>query len=76
MTARLLLLPLLFALSGCYSLTCPAEFATPFERARFCGQGQAGAPAAYAISPAALPPGTEIPAVTTVIHTERMTIRR
>lgn len=36
------------ALSGCIDIECPAEFARPLERERFCGHGgYVAAPATY-----------------------------
>lgn len=66
------------ALSGCIDIECPAEFARPLERERFCGHGgYVAAPATYRPyvnpnAPMARPatvvmpaPRTDEPAVTT-----------
>lgn len=45
------------ALSGCIYVECPAEFARPADRERFCGhQGHVAAPVTYRQNYAPMPP--------------------
>lgn len=58
------------ALSGCIDYECPAEFARPLERERFCGHtGNTAAPAVYKpyVSPYGQPPVVTKP-VTAVVE--------
>jgi len=66
----LALLAAVLALSGCIDIECPAEFARPLSRERYCGHtGDVAAPVVYRSNVRSNPPPTATVTSTTTVVT-------